>query len=110
MNHAEEATKIARETRFAVLGRAIADALRAGDPAQALIDEATLRRRQEQDSAAKEQRFAALARQIGDANRNGKDLGPLLARAAALRAAELGPAVTDESKAPQTHPNPSNAS
>jgi hypothetical protein len=90
MNNAEEASKISRETKFAVLGRAIADAFRAEGNTSALISEAMRLRHIEQDQADKQTQFAGLARQIGDAARNGKDTQALLERIAELRRHELG--------------------
>ena len=92
MNHLEESTKFAKDTRFAILGRAIADRATRGQDATALIAEATILRRQEQDSADRQTQFAALARQIGDAARNGQDTAPHVARLMELRASEVGPA------------------
>jgi hypothetical protein len=91
MNNAEEATKIAKDVRFAVLGRAIADVSRAGGSYRQHVAEATLLRQQEQDSADKQTRFAALTRQIGDAARNGHDITPMVEMLTELRSVELGP-------------------
>lgn len=89
VSHAEESTKIARETKFATLGRAIADAHRNRDGTNMLVSQAMMLRRIEQDAADKMTAFAALTRQIGDAARNGKDLTALLERIAELRRHEL---------------------
>ncbi len=90
MNNAEESTKIAKETRFAVLGRAIADNATAGESNARLILEAQILRRKEQDGWTRMTSFAALTRQLGDAARSGKDLSPILVALVALRASELG--------------------
>ncbi len=92
MINIEESTKIAKDTKFSVLGRAIADGARAGQDVTRHIAEAELLRRQEQESADKNTRFAALARQIGDATRTGRDAGELVVKLMELRAIELGPA------------------
>jgi len=91
MNHAEEATKIAKDVRFAVLGRGIADVARSGGSFRQLVAEAALLRQQEQDSANKQTRFAAIARQIGDAARGGHEIDALVEMLKELRAMELGP-------------------
>lgn len=91
---AEETYKISRETKFTVLGRAIADAFRTEGNTSGLVHEVMKMRYTEQQSAEKATQFAALARQIGDAARNGKELTPLLERIADLRAHELGRPVT----------------
>ena len=90
-SHAEEATKIANETKFAVLGRAIADAHATGAETKRLISEAMTLRYIEQQQTDKEIAFAGITRQIGDAARNGKDTRALLERIVSLRRAELGP-------------------
>lgn len=90
-SYAEEQTKIAREAKFATLGRAIADTIAAGGSAQVLIQEAALRRQQEQESADKLTQFAALTRQIGDAYRQQRSLEPLIHAVIELRKRELGP-------------------
>ncbi len=84
-----EAFKIANETRFATIGRAIADAVAGGLPTTKLVEEAQLRRRQEQESADRMTQFAALARQVGDAASSGRDTAPLLARLIELRRREV---------------------
>jgi hypothetical protein len=93
MNNLEESTKIAKDVRFALLGRAIADRTAQGLDTSQERKEATILRRQEQDSARKATQFAALARQVGDAERNGKDIAELVAALIALRRTEVGPAV-----------------
>jgi hypothetical protein len=85
MNNIEESTKLGKEVRWAVIGRAIAD----GVELQRWVSEAAILRRQEQDSACRETQFAALARQVGDAVRSGADLAPLLDSLRALRKHEL---------------------
>lgn len=90
----EETYKISRDTRFAVIGRAIADAFRSEGNTSALVHEVMKLRHAEQESADKATQFAALARQIGDAARNGKELTPLLERIADLRRYELGRPIT----------------
>lgn len=91
MNKVEEALQISRETKFATLGRAIADAYRSENDTTQLISEAMRLRYMEQESAEKLVAFAGMARQIGDAARNGKDLTALLERIVELRRHELGP-------------------
>ena len=93
----EEASKIVREAKFATLGRAIADAPENSDQLAWAINEATLRRSQEQANSDKLIEFAALARQIGDAHRQHKDLALLIQQIRELRRQELGPAVEAES-------------
>jgi len=56
----EEKNKMARETKFATLGRAIADAASRGDSVDHLIEEVALRRWQEQQQTDKATAFAAL--------------------------------------------------
>ena len=90
MKNAVEVTKISRETRWAALGRAIADSSRMGENPAALIHEAALLRQMEQDRRDKTSRFAALARQVGDAARNGAEMAPLLLLLRDLRKAEIG--------------------
>ena len=90
MNNAEEATKSSRETKWATLGRAIADSSRMGESPAAFIDEAAALRQMEQERTDKASRFAGLARQVGDAARNGADLAPLLLLLRDLRTAEIG--------------------
>jgi hypothetical protein len=93
MNHAEEATKVAKDVRFSVLGRGIADSARAGDVVtlRRCVAEVTMLRQQEQDSADKQTRFAALARLIGDATRSGNDAKGYIESLKELRAIEIGP-------------------
>lgn len=88
--NAAEAEKIASETKFATLGRAIADYSNHGEPIQMLIDEVQNLRRIEQDSADKSTQFAALARQVGDAARVGRDTAPLVQQLRTLRIKEIG--------------------
>lgn len=90
----EEANKIAGETKWAVLGRSIADAHATGADTKRHISQAMQMRYVEQQQTDKLIAFAALTRQIGDAARNGKDLSALLERITELRRHELGPAVT----------------
>ncbi len=90
MNNIEEATKLARETQFATLGRTIADAHIAHRLASYAIAEAQLRRAQEQSAVSTETRFAGLARQIGDAVSVGKPVDRILDELADLRRRELG--------------------
>lgn len=85
----EETYKISKDTRFAVLGRAVADAALAGQSTLRLIEELEQLRHHEQDSADRETRFAAFARQLGDAARTDKDTTTLINRLRALRRHEL---------------------
>jgi hypothetical protein len=88
-----EDNKLSAETGFAVIGRAIADAVLQGNSPIYLMGEAAKRRKHELDTIERETQFAALARQIGDALYAGRDTGQLLTRIADLRQRELGPAV-----------------
>jgi hypothetical protein len=92
MNNIEESIKLAKETKFAVLGRALADGIKRGENTSAIRQELQVIRLQEQESTSVETRFAALARQVGDADRNGKDASKLIAALVVLRRRELGPA------------------
>ncbi len=89
MNNIEESIKIAKDVKFAVLGRAIADSASSPQGLAPLLREVTLLRRQEHEVTDKEVAFAGIARQIGDANRNGKDLAQLIARIVQLRRLEV---------------------
>lgn len=89
MNNIEEVTKQSQEAHWAILGRAIADELRAGKNVETLVNEAALLRRQEQDSANRETMLAAVTRQIGDARRSGRDVVPLMKQLVALRRNEI---------------------
>ena len=100
MNNAEEATKIARETKFAVLGRAIADSAANGQDPQRLIDQARILRAIEQRNADRQTLFAGLARQIGDAAGVGRDTEPLVERLRELRRRERGPSGIRHEAAP----------
>lgn len=86
MNKLEEAMRQSDETRWAVIGRAIAD----GQDRAKWMQEAAILRRQEQDSADKQTQFAAIARQIGDAIRVGRETDALLDAICKLRRQELG--------------------
>ena len=90
MKNAEEATKISRESKWAILGRAIADYSMMGENPAALIHEAAILRQSEQEQRDKATRFAGLARQVGDAARNGAETAPLLLLLRDLRRAEIG--------------------
>jgi hypothetical protein len=90
VSSAAKADKIADSTRFAVIGRAIADAARQRQPHAHLIAELATLRAIEQNCNDREIAFAGLARQLGDAASVGKDTAPLVARLAALRKQELG--------------------
>jgi hypothetical protein len=90
MKNAEEAIKISRETKWATLGRAIADYSRMGENPASLIHEAATLRQMEQERTDKASRFAGLARQVGDAARNGAEIGALLLLLRDLRKAEIG--------------------
>lgn len=89
-----EQTKMAKNTRFATLGRAVADAHRAGRDTSLLTQELMLLRKQEHQVSDRQIAFAGLARQIGDAVGQGRDISDLLERMAKLRQQELGPAIT----------------
>jgi len=90
MNNVEEATKSSRETKWAILGRAMADYSRMGENPAPLIHEAATLRQMEQDRTDKATRFAGLARQVGDAARNGAEIAPLLLLLHDLRRVEIG--------------------
>jgi hypothetical protein len=90
MKNVEEAIKSSRETKWATLGRAIADSSRMGENPAALINEAATLRQMEQERRDKTSRFAGLARQVGDAARNGAEIAPLLLLLRDLRRAEIG--------------------
>jgi hypothetical protein len=86
-----EELKIAREAKWAALGREIADTATRQSNMTGLLTEARIMRQIEQSRADRQTRFAALARQVGDAAASGKPLAPLLQQLADLRALELGP-------------------
>jgi hypothetical protein len=96
MSKLEDELKIANETKFASLGRAIADATRArtgrGVPT-ALLEEARLLRWLEQSQVDNQTQFAALVRQLGDAVASGREFDQLIIALVELRSRELGPAV-----------------
>jgi len=89
MSTLAEQTKIAKNTRFATLGRAVADAHRAGLDTKLLLAELATLRAQEHQVSDRQVAFAGLARQLGDAHSTGKETAELLARIAALRAVEV---------------------
>ena len=91
MKKAEEAIKISREIKWAILGRAMADYSRMGENPAPLIREAATLRQSEQDRADRAPRFASLARQVGDAARSGAEIAPLIQQLCDLRRAEAGP-------------------
>jgi hypothetical protein len=90
MKNAEETIKISRESKWATLGRAIADYSMMGENPAALIHEAATLRQLEQERTDKAIRFAGLARQVGDAARNGAEMAPLLLLLRELRRVEIG--------------------
>ena len=89
-SYAEEQTKIAKESAFVSLGRAIADGARNKGNIDKLLREAAIRRAHEQtyrnNNSAK---FAALVRQVGDAINVGESIDALIAQLVDLRSAEL---------------------
>jgi hypothetical protein len=89
----EEASRLGNETRWATLGRSIADAHKAGGSIRQLVEQAEVMRAVEQSHADKLTQFAALARQIGDAAHKGKDITGLVERLSMLRTLEIGPAL-----------------
>ena len=90
MNNAEEATKVAKNTRFAILTRQAADtAIGGGNPAP-IIAQLNRVRLAELQSSERLTAFAAIGRQLGDAHRAGRDYCDLLAAAISLRRIELG--------------------
>ncbi len=78
MASAEETYKIAANTRFAVLGRALADARSAGQSIAGIVAQLAELRKAEHQKQGFVVRIAALARQIGDASGGGQDTTPLL--------------------------------
>ena len=90
MKNNEEKTKIAKEAKFATLGRALADYTMRGDSITLLVNETQTLRQIEQDSVGKETQFASLARQVGDAARSGREITTLLMRLVELRQREVG--------------------
>jgi hypothetical protein len=88
-SYAEEQTKIAKEAAFAALGRAIADAANSKSELKILLQDAAVRREQEQNGGTRSNEFAALVRQIGDAINNQKPIGELIEKLVDLRRAEL---------------------
>jgi len=88
-SYAEEQTKIAKEAAFAALGRAIADAAHSKSELKILLQDAAVRREQEQNGGTRSNEFAALVRQIGDAINNQKPIGELIEKLVDLRRAEL---------------------
>ncbi len=85
-----EASKIGANVRFAVLGRALADAAIAGAIDDALLGELAMLREREHQNSGWVVRFAALARQIGDAVSGGRDASELVEELKLLRSRELG--------------------
>lgn len=94
MNYNEEATKTARDVKFGVVARALADVAAAGGDTKSLIAQLRTMRLAEQMSQPRFGRFAALARQIGDAARNGNKAHELelVHNLIQLRREEIGPA------------------
>jgi hypothetical protein len=90
MKNAEEEIKISRESKWATLGRAIADYSMMGKNPAPLINEVAMLWQMEQERIDKTSRFAGLARQVGDAARNGAEIAPLLVLLRDLRRAEIG--------------------
>jgi hypothetical protein len=88
-SYAEEQTKIAKEVAFATLGRAIADGTSKGADVKLLLQDAAVRRQQEQNQGDRTTKFAALVRQVGDAINSGKPIDELLDQLVELRHAEL---------------------
>jgi hypothetical protein len=89
----EQAWKEANETRWATLGRSIADQHKAGGSIRQLVEQAEIMRAVEQSNADKLTQFAGLARQIGDAAHQGKEIAGLVERLSVLRTLEIGPAL-----------------
>jgi hypothetical protein len=97
----EQANRTAKEAGFAILGRAIADAmLRNGYVPPAMLADAYNRRRQEQQSVDRMTQFAALVRQIGDAIYAGKEVDELVQKLVALRQFEANGAAPKSNKEP----------
>ncbi|MGO9317568.1 MAG: hypothetical protein ACLPXT_00395 [Terracidiphilus sp.] len=88
-SYAEEQTKIAKEAAFATLGRAIADKVSGGEKPDKLLEDAVVRRQQEQEGGTRTTKFAALTRQIGDAVNSGDSTAELIKQLVELRCAEL---------------------
>ena len=81
----EEQRRQGNETRWATIGREIAD----GHNRAAYMREAAILREQEQSSADRATQFAALARQIGDGINSGQDVLPLMNSLVTLRQREI---------------------
>ena len=93
----EESHKIAREVRFANLGRQLADSAMRGAATGELLSELAIIRTAEHRVSDRVVAFAGLARQIGDAVQAGRDITDLLERLIALRRFECtGRAMTDQ--------------
>lgn len=89
MNNLEEQTKIAKETRWAVLVRTLADNEAAGKSSAIQRRELAMLRRLEQESGNHLTSLAAIGRQIGDAINADRDTSALVAAAVDLRRREL---------------------
>ena len=90
MKHLEESTKIAKDVKFAVLARSLADAARQGQSTSQHRAELARLRVSEREVTDKTTDFAALGRQIGDAQAMDRDVSELVGRLIELRGKELG--------------------
>ena len=84
----EETFKIAANTKFAVLARALADNAPESAAHRAALEELMLQRRIEHQRRSKQEMLATLGRMIADASLQGRDRAALLADVAAVRHAE----------------------
>jgi hypothetical protein len=89
VNKLQEASRTAKESGFATLGRALADASAAGNSIDHLVLDAVNRRTSELEVTDRAAIFASLTRQIGDAARAGNPIEVLMMKLRELRRAEL---------------------
>ena len=94
----EETYKLAANTRFAVLGRALVDARHDHRSRASIVEQLASLRLAEHERQGFVVRIAALARQVGDAARSGADLGPLLAELMAVVDAERHGHIPEEQR------------
>lgn len=108
MSEKGDTLKIPNETKWATLGRAIADYSQQGRDIAELIEQAAILRKAEHAFSSRAVAFAALARQLGDAARSGRDTALLVARLCSLRRSEVTGAVeaTPQPVAPDASQKP----
>jgi hypothetical protein len=92
----DQADKIARETWWAVTGRAIADAARNGEQLTLLFMQAREKRELEYRQIALTTQFAAVLRQLADAYTHGRETASYVQQLVSLRLRELGPDLSVE--------------